>query len=800
MKDSGLQLTSPYEITEPSYNLNAEANIATLFTTGNGYIGVRGSLEEFGSVRIQGAYIRGVIDRIVEIPSAFADNVYMKKYYLNEEGLRHFEKQDCIVNFADFLTVRIRINGEFFYPWEGELLEWNRVLDMKNGTLKRQVRWKNSQGQITRFEFERFSSFDNDHVYAIRVAITPENYNGNVEILSGIDRTVKTNGQFICLPLESSSQGNRAFYTELSGESFRFAISTGCISRLYDQTGEEITGWQGEDGEDIIGSRASFDARQSCTVTLEKLIYVITSRDIPGLDPYAAGAAEVPDEPEIISRTKAATVKGVDVLAACRYADCFAAHLQGWSKVFSALDVQIQGDDTADRSLRFSNYHTAITLERNGHVHSLSAKGLTGDIYNNFVWWDCEIYQLPVFFHTMPESAKNALLYRYDKLDAARKNAKKENMSGARFPFTSSVTGEETVWIYARHPFLQIHIVADVAFGVLNYYRCTGDKDFIIHYGLEILFEICRWWADRVTLVNGRYELHNVTGTDEHHPYVNNNAYTNYEVCFVLEQAVKLYQEFRDSIGDMIDRIHLADSEVENWKQIFTNFYLPMEPNGMIPQFDGYFDLNRKLEVVGQGSATNFQMKQSGLYHKSQVIKQPDVLLLFTYLNMETNQQTYARNYDYYINRCESSSSLSYPVHAIAAADVGQLDTAYEHFLKSARLDMDDEHNCAWQGLHTACAAGAWLAAVRGFGGVILKENGVKLNPHMIPWWKSLSFTLVWHGCRLVFALTQNELTVEADSANSQAVPLCFRDEAPIALQAGEKHSFCTAPDARVSF
>ena len=796
MKKSGLCLTDPWLITEESYDLNVEANIATLFTTGNGYMGLRGSLEEFGSVRIQGAYIRGVIDRIIEIPAAFADNVYMKKYYFNEEGLRHFEKQDCIVNFADPLAVRIKIDGETFYPWEGELLSWRRTLDTRHGVLQREVRWQNSKGQITHFLFERFASFADDHVYAQAVTVTPENYSAPIEILSGIDRTTKTNGQFVCLPIESEADGDTVQYTELSGEHFRFAISTACRSSLF-VNDQPVSGWTAEDGEDILGSRICIDATQGVAYRLEKQTYIITSRDIPSLDPYAgSGDPDAPPEEERIKRTRLAAREGLDGLRG-RYADRFASHLCAWQDAFAKLDVKIEGDDTADRSLRFSNYHTLITLARNDHVHSLAAKGLTGDIYNDFVWWDCEIYQAPVFYQTMPEAAKQTILYRYDKLPAARENARREGMPGARFPFTSSVTGEETVWAYARHPFLQIHIVADVAYGVLNYYQCTGDDELMLGQGMEILCEVCRWWAARVSEHDGRFEIRNVTGTDEHHPYIDNNAYTNYEVCFVLRQTAALCARFGSRLDALFAKIGLSPDEIGRWQDIADRLYLPMEPNGMIPQFDGYFGLSRTLEVVGKGSATSFQMKQSGLYHKSQVIKQPDVLLLFTYLGLEADEEVYSRNYDYYVQRCEASSSLTYPVHAIAAADIGMPDTAYDHFLKAARLDMDDEHDCAFQGLHTACAAGAWLAAVRGFGGTKLRADGVWLRPHIVPWWKCLSYTVVWHGQTLHMTVTGSNMTVVSDAENSADVPL-FTPAGKAVLTPGGKHVFSTAVDTAV--
>ncbi len=666
VKNMQLKFENKWIISENQYSMENEPNMATLFTTSNGYIGVRGSFEEFGSLRIQGCYIRGLIDEIYELVQPFPDNIYMKKYYFDEDKLKDFEKQECIINFADILFVRIKIGEETFYPWEGKILHWKRYLDMENACLVREVRWENSNGDITYFKFERFASFDNDHVYCQRITIVPENHCKKIEVLSGIDRRTKTNGQRVTNEISAVNSGNKAFYSNNSGGKYKFVFCTGVCSRLFNSSGQEFSRWEEFNDNGLLASRLEFDSVKGEKYTLEKKIYVITSRD-------EQGSLE-----DIVARE-------IEKLDEMSYSELYEDHVAAWKKFFGNMDVDIQGDEIADVSLRFSNYHTAISIPRHDSVHSLAAKGLTGETYNNFVWWDCEVYQLPVFLHTNPDSAKNAILYRYRMLDSARDNARKEGRKGARFPFTSSVMGNETVWIYARHPFLQVHIVADVAWGVINYYICTGDKKFMLEYGLEILWEVARYWAGRVEYnqKEDRYEIKNVTGTDEHHPYVDNNAYTNYLVCLVLKYAVKMYEKFKGESEGVIKKIGLGHSEIDEWKIIAKKIYLPIEKDtGLIPQFDGYFDLSRELEVSGRGTGKSFQMKEAGLYHKSQVIKQPDVMLLFSYINLKFDEAIYKRNWDYYEARCEASSSLSYPVHSICASDMGQPESAYKYFLK----------------------------------------------------------------------------------------------------------------------
>lgn len=773
LKKSYLNIENDWSVVENEYSLETEPNAAALLTTGNGYIGVRGSFEEFGSLRVQGCFIRGLIDQIYELPQPFADNMYMKKYYLHEDKLKHFEKQDSVINFVDILLVRIKIGGETFFPWEGKILSWKRTLDLKNAKLIREVRWENSQGDITFLKFERFASFENDHVYCIKVDITPENHDKEVEILSGLDLRTKTNGQRVPKAIDSQVSEDMIIHTAYAGEAYKFIVCAGVTNNVYSTDPSFNVGWENENDGELLSNKISFKSKMNTVYSLEKKIFVITSRDT---------------ENDLENTVK----ENLNLMKNISYMSLLKKHLEKWSEFFGKLDMKIKGDRKAEVSLRFSNYHTAISICRNDYVHSLGAKGLTGEIYNDFVWWDCEVYQAPPFFYTVPEAAKNILMYRYKMLNSARKLAAEHGRKGARFPFTSSVTGLETVWEYVRHPFMQIHITADVAWGVINYYISTGDCKFMAEYGNEILWEVSRYWASRVEFNEkcGRYEISTVTGTDEHHPYVDNNAYTNYLVCLVLKYAVRMFKEFNQTAANIISKINLSEKEVEQWMEIASSIYLPMEPDtGMIPQFDRYFNLNKELQVSGGSAAKSFQMKESGLYHKSQVIKQPDVMLLFSYINLNFDENIYKRNWNYYEARCEASSSLSYPVHSICASDMGQPESAYKYFMKSARLDMDDEHNCAWQGVHSACAAGAWLSVMRGVAGIKIRENKLEINPHMIPWWEEVSFSFTWHGQKAEVILSNKTFIIKSAAANTAVIPVEFKEELQ-ELEAGRILSF----------
>ena len=770
MKYSHVYFEDKYTLSEDAYLMAADGDMATMMCLSNGYMGVRGSLEEDGTLGVQGTYVRGVIESAPCAPMPVIDNEYMKKYYFNEDAIKKFQKNDAFVNIADFLLLRFSINGETFYPWEGKVLEWKRSLDMKDNRLMRKVLWENSKGEQTLFEFERFVSYADDHLSAVRVLITPENHSGKIEILSGIDTLTKSlggcgGGYLLGTDKTCSSKGNQCFYTYVTGEKYQIPVAVGTDTVVSDADDKKIGIWEDGQKEYAASVKTTISVEKGKTYSVEKKIYVVTGRD----------TEEKPID-VVCARLKSLQ----------NYKEEFICHVNEWKKAFEKIDIEIEGDFEADTGLRFSNYQTLGSFNRNDAVHSLGAKGLTGPNYGGLVWWDCEVYQSPVFYMTMPKEAKNMLVYRYSKLEAAKENAIKEGYKGARYPFNSGVTGEENVWPVSRHPFMQIHVVSDVAWSICNYYNCSGDDDFMLDYGMEMLYEICRYWLSRVQKDERGYVINQVTGTDEHHPYVDNNAYTNYVVHYIAKRTIELTKQYGKKLSSVFQKADISEVLLNDIKDLVENIYLPYDKStGMIPQFDGYFGLSRELEVVGGNQAKAFQMKASGLYHKSQVIKQPDVLVLFAYQSMKFPTLAYRRNWDYYRARCEASSSLSYSVHSICASDMDEPESAYTYFMQTAMMDLNDEHHCANQGIHSACAAGAWMAAVRGVGGTILREYGVEINPHMIPWWKSLKYSVTWHGQRICVVLRNGEMEISSANTNYMIVPLVLCGE-ECSLKPGE--------------
>ena len=709
---------------EIGYDIKDEAKLAALFGIGNGYYGIRGSLEEFGDVFIQGCYVRGVFDQIVEIPNAFADNLYMKKYYFDLQKLKEFEKEDSTINICDPTTIRFYVGGKLFLPWEGKILKWERLLENKDGGLKRKVLWDDGEGHITEFTYERYCSFANNHVFFQKATARKINHDLPVIAFSGVDTLVKTNGQHKSVVTSSALAEGSVSLSFSFGD--LYSMTASLLSRD-DADGFRFLENDQKDG--VYGSRYEMDGQEA---SIAKIVSLYASCD--------------PVKPEDVPGCM-----GVDV--ARTYLEVKKEHLRAYRKAFAMLDIEIDGDPEVQNLLRYANYQTLIGFDRFDSVHSLSAKNLTAEKYNQFVWWDCEIFQLPILFTAFPDAAKRCLEYRYRCLEEAKNNAKKEGLDGAHFAFCSSVKGDEKVWIYARHPFLQIHISGDVAYAILQYHACTGDDAFLKEKGFEMIVEALKYFMSRSTEKEGMYHLLSVTGTDEHHDYVDDDAYTNYQVRFVAKRFL-----------DLADRLGYAiDEDLKARIVDYANRLYVQKPakNGVIPQFEGYLSLKPYLPLAGNGAAKGFQMKASGLYHESQIIKQPDVINLYTYLDIGMDSSLYGKNWAYYEKKCEASSSLTYPAHAIAAVDNRQFPKFVKYLKESMRIDIDDLHSCAYQGVHAACIAGGRMGIVRGLLGVLPREEGLVLDPKFGGPFSRVKTRLVYRGATLELTLEGKRLDVK---------------------------------------
>ena len=719
-------------LVQRGYDMTADRRYAALFTTGNGYIGVRGSYEEDTELCTQGAYIRGFIDKTIEICTPYYPNPFVKKKYYDDDGLKAWQDTECGVNFADILTVFVEIGGARFDLLEGNLVSFERSLEYATGVLTRKVVWEDGKGNRTELVFERFSSFADDHVYCQRVTVRPLNHSLPVAIGSGVELRTKTMGQIVTKTLSRAVSGDTVSARILSGEKYGFTAEVVARSRV--TAGGKAVNGKPEDGK-IPLIRFETPGGDG-EVVLEKIVHVVTSRDEDG-----ACAAQI----------DGATYEGE-----------YARHIAAYAPLFEVANVEIEGKDELDGALRFASYHSLISVCRNDSVHGVAAKGLTGEHYHQFVWWDSEVYQMPFFLYTKPSAAKNTLLYRYRTLSAAKKIAAEKGLAGARFAVCSSVTGEECVWSFCVQPFLQDHIVSDVMLAVFRYLDATDDGDFLRRYGLELLSECALYWLSRVTKTERGYEILHVTGTDEHHAEVDNDAYTNYCVSYALKRFSAL------AAGGKAERFGFTKERDQELAAVAEGIFLPVGEYGYIPQFDGYFSLADRMDQ--SENLSGLQMRYSGSYADSQIIKQPDVMLLYSYVDVGMDRYRYQENFDYYEKMCEMSSSLSYAPHAVCAAHLGRTRSFLEYLEKTVTIDLANLHGGVEEGVHSGCEAGGYLAVLYGAFGARFSAAEVSFDPRYLPGIKSVRQRFYYKNALILSEIRGKLFTIQKLKGNAVSV------------------------------
>jgi kojibiose phosphorylase len=406
---------------------------------------------------------------------------------------------------------------------------------------------------------------------------------------------------------------------------------------------------------------------------------------------------------------------------------------------------------------------------------NVGAKGLHGDFYKGQTFWDSEIYLLPFFAYTWPAVARNFVMYRYLMLDGARENAAESGYRGAMYPWNSADTGEEESnrWaldirsgeVIPWYPEREIHIVGAVAYGVHEYCRITQDMDFLLNYGAEILFETARFWASRL-------EYDDARGPDEFHLHVDNNFYTNYLAGWNMRRALELAgmmkQDHPTFYAEVAAKIGLSDREFELWHEIQHKIAYPSGSTGLIEQFDGYFDLEDY--VIEEYDEHNVPIWPEGVdpaeYRKTQLTKQPDVVMVQLLLPEEFDEETKRINYEYYEQRTMQLSSLSSSSSALAGLRLGYDERAYEGFLRTAEVDLADNLGNAELGIHIAAAGGAWQVAILGFAGMgVDGEGDLRFEPRLPEHWDSLTFKVVWQDSLLGVRIEGDEVEIEVSNA-----------------------------------
>ena len=713
-----------WTLTEVHFDPEHMRTRETVFTIGNGYLGTRGSFEEGYPKAMPATLVHGVYD---DVPVIYTE----------------------LANCPDWLSLFIIINGENFRLDRGDILHYERQLDLRYGLLSRSVRWRSPNGKTLDLHFERFASLADPQVLVMRCHITSLDFNGEIEVQSSLNGYPENQGfnHWEQIDQGKLEQGNERLVW-LQVRTRQSQIELGMAAKI-----------------SVIGADASlhiaipvgdptlmvdFKAIAGQTICIEKFVTVFTSQE-----------TEVPAQ------------AAQDKLAGLpTYESLFTSHQQAWDAVWEHSDIEIEGNLKAQLAVRYNLFQLFISASEHNDRVSVSAKTLSGFGYRGHIFWDTEIFILPFFTFTQPAIARNLLTYRYHTLAGARRKASHSGYQGAMFSWESATTGDEmtprtsistdpyaeTVRIWCRDR--EIHLSADIVYAIWHYWQATGDDKWLCEYGAEIILDTAVFWMSRLEwhAEQARYELCGVIGADEYHEQVNNNAFTNRMVQWHLEKAVAIYkwlqQKFPDCLIELGQRLQLTSEHLQHWQTAIAKIYIPYEAQTeLIEQFEGFFHLkdidlkeyeprNRSIQAVLGIDETN----------RRQVLKQPDVLMLL-YLMRDTRSGLSCRdilqkNWDYYAPRTDITygSSLTPAIHASLAANLGDVTAADELFMRAALVDLEDNRGNTEDGIHAASAGGVWQAVVFGFGGIQLLDSAPVATPHLPPTWTRLKFKLHWRG------------------------------------------------------
>jgi len=689
-----------WHLVEEGYVEAREHELESIFAIGNGYVGTRASLAEGSPLSSAATFVAGVYD----LP-----------------GPREVPE---LLRLPDWARLRGTVDGDVLRIDEGEILSHRRVLDMRDGVLWREWRHADTVGRVSTVRGLRVASLADRHVLLQSVTLTPENYGGHLSVesvLSGTRVAHASTGATVAFSIRSQIETPSAFLRR---------EEMGHAGRASERTVETL----------------ELDVALGDTVRLDRVAVLHTSRD-----------HERPIESSARHLERALDEKGVEGL--------LAEHRRAWRAVWDGADVQIDGDARDQLSIRFAIYHLLSAVHPDDEAVSVGARGLTGGSYKGHVFWDTEMYMLPFYVLARPAAARSVLMYRYNTLGPARARAREMGASGALYAWESADTGEDVTPSSVLAPTGEIlpvyagtqeqHISADVAYGVWQYWHASGDDGFLLEAGAEILIETARFWASRVDEgEDGRFHIRGVMGPDEYHPSVDDNAYTNGMARWNLEQAAETVALCRarwpDALAALAERLELDPEEVSAWRRIAARLFTGFNPEtGLFEQFRGYFELEpvdladyepRVLPielVLGQERVRG-----------SQILKQPDVLMLLWLLRDRFPREVLEQNFRYYDPRTAHGSSLSPPIHAALAARLGDTALALRYFRQTAEIDLANNMGNAAGGVHMAALGGLWQAAVLGMGGLSLTHPPA-LDPRLPAEWRAIRFGVQWRGERV---------------------------------------------------
>ena len=716
-----------------------------VYQIANGYMGYRGTLDEFGPDELVGITLAGIFDRVGD---AWREPI----------------------NAPNGGYTKVTLDGVEISALTTTVKNHKQSLNLENAVFERETDYE-SQEKIIKIKSSRFLSADKPNLGVVKFSVSCDKA-AKVSISTGIDYNIwDLNGQHLLKLFPEKNNEILLVHGVTNELSKKVAVAEAAEINF----GKETHIIKDNRNLRVI----DFDAEAGKIYTFYKYFTVFTDND-----PIKVSVAD-------------AAIMSVVEAKALGYETCLKNHNAQWAKKWAYCDVVIDGDDEAQQALRYSIFQLLIVAPVNGSGNSIPARALSGQVYKGAIFWDTEMFMFPFFLYTYPEKAVELMRYRIKTLDGARRKAKTEGIgfNGAYYAWESQETGDDACSYFnigdpntgrdLRTHFRdkQVHISGDIAIAMWEYFKLTGDDSLLLDGGAEVILECARFYFSYAYFKKdkNRYEILDVIGPDEYHERVNNNAFTSMvaKATFEIANATVNYlkQNHPTEFNTLVKKINIAD-ELPMFVEAadLLNVPQPDEKTGIIEQFDAYFklkdatiaELKSKMihpnEYLGAGQ---------GLAVPTKVIKQADVVMMLNLFKDRYSTEIKKANWEYYEPLTEHGSSLSACAYAMVAAEFGNIDFAYNYFMKTAKIDIEAKYHVYvgtifMGGSHPAANGGAWMTAVFGFGGVRATAEHVIINPRLYKKWNKLQFNMIYKGDRFNIKISQNDVEIIADSLNKK--------------------------------
>lgn len=711
----------------------------TLFSNANGYIGIRGTLEE-GVPRdyptMRGQYVSGAYE-IIPMKQA-------------ESLCNLVEEKETMVNAGDTQTIKIMVGDEEFAPWQGTVSESFRILDMAEGFTERELLWESPSGKRIKIRIRRMAHFSIPELFTIEMEIRPLNFTGDVMLDSyhipeaanfsdPDDPRLADESPCYLKTVEKGFLGEAAFSvtkTEKSGVRIAMASS-------HSVSGETESEVLFREDHGIMITRIRFLAKEGETLTVVKR--TAFSDSIREEDPKAHALA-------VLKSASSRELK-----------DLYEDQKKYLAAFHQNANMEIEGDPELSGAVSFNMYQLLSSAPRDRYA-SIAAKGLSGEGYEGHYFWDTEMYVVPFFLLTDPALARNILSFRYKTLEKARENAALlGHEKGALYPWRT-ITGTECSGYFPSGT-AAYHINGAVAYAVIQYYLATDDEEYMKQEGLEILLETARLWLDTgVYDRKGNFKIHTVTGPDEYTCMVDNNYYTNASAKYNLSFAADLSEKWKEDalVRELMQRLGIEADEIREMKKAADQMYFPFDEElGINPQDDSF--LEKPVWDLKATPKEKFPLLLH--YHplhlyRYQVCKQADTVLAhFLFPELE-KKEVREKSFRYYEKITTHDSSLSTCVFSMTASTLSLKKEAMDYFGDSAKLDLYNLHGNTKDGVHTANMGGSYMAIVNGFGGIRFMKEGLSVNPFLPEGIDGYAFSFRFRGRHLYLSVKKEECSL----------------------------------------